>query len=135
MISGPSHEEFLASASTGEAKVKNRTEWDFELRCELNMLADLDYAIRGHIIQEALKVEDKNGWKHFDEYLLARLAEVRRAELHRLQVRDPCKCVFYSVHRIMLWTGLMSVTRTCVMEWEEGNGPGYRVGVVANLQR
>ena len=47
------------------------------------MLVDLNYAIRGHIIQEALKVEDENGWKHLDFHLLARLAEARRIELHR----------------------------------------------------
>jgi hypothetical protein len=64
------------------------------------MLADLNYAIRGHIIREALKVEDENGWEHLD--FLTRLAEARRTELHRLQVRDPCQRVFYSVHRIVL---------------------------------
>jgi hypothetical protein len=34
---------------------ENRTGRDFELRRELNRLADLNYAVRGHIIQEALK--------------------------------------------------------------------------------
>ena len=33
------------------------------------MLADLNYAIRD-IIQEPLKVEDENWWKHLDEHLL-----------------------------------------------------------------
>ena len=63
--------------------MKNRTEWDFDLRRELNMLVDLNYAIRGHIIQEALKVEDENGWKHLDFHLQARLAEARRIKSHR----------------------------------------------------
>jgi hypothetical protein len=62
--------------------MKNRTGWDFELRRELNILVDLNYAIRGHIIQEALKVEDEKGWKHLDFELLAHLAEARRIELH-----------------------------------------------------
>jgi hypothetical protein len=56
-----------------EKRRKNRTEWDFELRRELNRLADLNYAIRGHVILEALKVEDENGWKHLNVHLLARL--------------------------------------------------------------
>ena len=61
--------------------MKNRTEWDFDLRRELNMLVDLNYAIGG--IQEALKVEDENGWKHLDFHLQARLAEARRIKSHR----------------------------------------------------
>ena len=65
------------------------------------MLTDLNYAIHG-IIQEPLEMEDQNGRKHLDEYLLTRLAEARRTELHRLRVCDTCKCVFYSVHRIVL---------------------------------
>ena len=66
------------------------------------MLADLNYAIRGNIIQEPLKVENENGWKHLDVHLLARLSEARWTELYRLQVRDACECVFHSVHRIVL---------------------------------
>ena len=38
------------------------------------MLADLSYAIRGDIIQEPLKVENENRWKHLDVHLLARLS-------------------------------------------------------------
>jgi hypothetical protein len=40
---------------------KARTWWDFELRRELNRLADLIYATRGHIVQKALKMEDEDG--------------------------------------------------------------------------
>jgi hypothetical protein len=47
-------------------------------------------------------MEYKNGWKHLDENLLARLTEARRTELNRFQVRYACECVFYSVHRIVL---------------------------------
>jgi hypothetical protein len=34
--------------------------------------------------------------------LLARHVAPRWTELHGLQVRDACECVFYSVHRIVL---------------------------------
>jgi hypothetical protein len=32
----------------------------------LNRLADLNYAVRGHIVQEALEMEDENEWKHLE---------------------------------------------------------------------
>jgi hypothetical protein len=117
--------------------MKTRTEWDFELWREPNMLADLNYAIRGHVIQEALKVEDENRRKHLDLHLLARLrlerlARARWTKLHRLQVRDPCECVFYSMHRIMLLDSF-NVSHQDV--WQNGEyRPGCRVGVIANLQ-
>jgi hypothetical protein len=47
-------------------------------------------------------VDHENGWKRLDEHLLARLAEARRTELHRLQMRDACECTFYSVYGIVL---------------------------------
>jgi hypothetical protein len=47
---------------------------DFDLRRELNRLADLNHAIRCRIIREPLKVEDENGSKRLDLHLLARLA-------------------------------------------------------------
>ena len=47
-------------------------------------------------------MEDENGQKRLDVHLLACLAESRRTELHRSQVRDTCECVFYSVNRIVL---------------------------------
>jgi hypothetical protein len=102
MISGPTETRGILSLGQNEAnKGENPTEWDLELRCKPNMLTDLNYAIRG-IIQEPLKMKDYNWRKHFDENLLARLAEARRTDLHRLQVCDTCKCVFYGVHRIVL---------------------------------
>jgi hypothetical protein len=55
--------------NTGNTK-ENRTEWYFELRREINGLADLNQAIRGRIIQEAFKMEDKNGRKRLDSRLL-----------------------------------------------------------------
>ena len=61
-------------ASTGRNERENRTEWNFELRRELNTLADLMYAIRGRVVQEALKMENENGWKLLDLHLLAHLA-------------------------------------------------------------
>jgi hypothetical protein len=36
------------------------------------MLADLNYAIRGRIVQEPLKMEDENRRKCLDVHLLAR---------------------------------------------------------------
>ena len=73
-------------AGTGETKEKFRTEWDIELWRELNRLIDLNYATRGHIIQEPLKMEHENRWERLYEHLLARFAGARRTELHRLQV-------------------------------------------------
>ena len=46
-------------------------------------------------------MEDKNGRKRLDEHLLAPLAQAGRAELHRL-TRGACKCVFNTVHQILL---------------------------------
>jgi hypothetical protein len=66
--------------------VKNRTEWDIELWRKPNRLVDLNYAIRGHIIQELLKMENENRWECLYEHLLARLAEAIRTEIHGLQV-------------------------------------------------
>lgn len=60
--------------------------------------------------------------------LLARLAEARRTELHRLQVRDACKRVFYSVHQIMLSE---SVSVTKIDKWEKRKRFGCRVEVAA----
>ncbi len=48
-------------------------------------------------------MEDKYGREHLDEHLLAGLADASRTELHRFQVRDACKCVFYRVNRIVLF--------------------------------
>ena len=53
---------------------KFRTEWNIELRRELNRFVDLICAIRGHIIQETLKMEHENRWECLYEYLLGRLA-------------------------------------------------------------
>ena len=79
--------------------------WYFELWRELNSFADLNYTIRGHIIQETLKMEHENRWKRLDEHLLARLAIARRTEPHGLQVRDACEYVLYNLDRIVLLEG------------------------------
>jgi hypothetical protein len=52
----PRRKGFLALANTGKQQKENNTERNVELRRELNRLADLNYAIRGHVIQEALTV-------------------------------------------------------------------------------
>ena len=84
MISRPSnHDEVLSYGLHGGNEYECRTERDIELWREPNRLVDLNYAIRGHIIQEPLKMEHENRWERLYEHLLARLAEV---ELHRLQV-------------------------------------------------
>jgi hypothetical protein len=83
----------------------NRTWWDFELRRELNRLADLIYSIRGRIVQEPLKMKDKNGWQRLEKHLLARIARVGWADLHGLGLRDECKCVLDGMHRIGLCEG------------------------------
>ena len=63
MISGPTVPgTILNLGQHGGNEAKIRTWWDFELRRKLNRFTDLDYAIRDNIIQEALKMENKNGW-------------------------------------------------------------------------
>ena len=57
-----------------ENKGETLTEWDFELRRELNGLVDLNYAVRCRIVQEPLKMEDKNRWQRLDLHMLAHLA-------------------------------------------------------------
>ena len=47
-------------------------------------------------------MDNENGWESLDKHLLARLARARRTKLDRLQVRDACQCVIYSIHRIVL---------------------------------
>ena len=42
----------------------------FRAPARINGLADLNQAIGGRIIQEAFKMEDKNGGKRFDSHLL-----------------------------------------------------------------
>ena len=110
--------------------------WNFELWRELNSFADLNFAIRGHIIQETLKMEHENRWERLDEHLLARLAIARRTELHGLQVRDACEFVFYKLHRIVLLERFdVSHKETCMGGiWRRENGPGCRDGVIANFQ-
>jgi hypothetical protein len=103
MISGPTEpRENLSSSQHEGNEEENRTEWYFKLGRELNRLVDLNHAIRRHIVQEPPKVEDENWWKFLDENLLTRFAGTRWTTLNRLRMRDACKCVFYSVHRIML---------------------------------
>ena len=85
--------------------MKNRTEWDFELRCELNWLVDLFYLVRGRIVQEALKMEHENWWKRLQKHLLARLGRAELADLHRLGLRDLCERVLNSVYRLRLGEG------------------------------
>jgi hypothetical protein len=106
MISRPTKsQKNLNSDQRGENKEENRTKWDFELRRELNRLAGLIYAIRGRIIQEPFKMENKNGWELLEKHLLARLARAGSANLHGLGLRDVCERVLSSVYRIGLREG------------------------------
>jgi hypothetical protein len=67
MISGSTEPRgVLSLGQHGGNKGENLTEWDFELRRELNRLSDLNYAIRCPIVEEPLKMEDENGWKGLD---------------------------------------------------------------------
>jgi hypothetical protein len=43
-------------------------------------------------------MKDENRWKPLDKHFLACIAKARLIELHRLQVRDPCESVIYSVN-------------------------------------
>ena len=52
------------------------------------MLASLICPVRGHIVQEALEMEDENGRKRLEKHLLSRLARAGLADLHRLWMRD-----------------------------------------------
>ena len=92
MISGPTQPRRIISLGNhGRNEGKNRTKWDFELRRELNRLVNLNYAIRRGIVQEALKMEDENGWKRLDLHLLARPARAGLANLHGLELREVCR--------------------------------------------
>jgi hypothetical protein len=85
MISEPTKpRRIIILSQDGRIRGENHTKWDLELRRELNLLADLNYTILIHVIQEALEMEDEDGRKRLDEHLLARLAKARRTELHRL---------------------------------------------------
>ena len=95
------HMRFLALSSTGKTR-EDHTEWDFELRRELNRLVDLYLAIRRRIVQEPLKMEDKNGWKRLDLYLLDHLAWALPADLYGLGLQDVRECVFNGVHQVGL---------------------------------
>jgi hypothetical protein len=107
MISGQIESQMILSlASMGKAEQQSVTWWDFKLRRETNRLADLNYAIRGRIVQEPFKMEDENRRECLDVHLLARHVAPRWTELHGLQVRDACECVFYNVHRIVLLDSL-----------------------------
>jgi hypothetical protein len=74
----------------------------FELRRELNRLPDLIYSIRDCIVQEALEMEDENGWKRFEKRLLALLARAGLVDLYGSGLRDVCECVLNGVHRVGL---------------------------------
>jgi hypothetical protein len=58
-------------------------------RRKLNRFVNLNYAMCACIIQEALEMEDENGWKGLVKHLLARLGW-----------RDVCECAFDSVQQI-----------------------------------
>ena len=81
--------------------------WDVELRCEQNRLADLNYATRRCLVREALKMEDKNGWKRLEKHLLARLARPGLVDPHGPGLRDVYECILNGVYRIWLreWFG------------------------------
>ena len=118
---------------------KTRTKWDFELWRELDRFADLDYATRGRIVQEAFEVKDEHGWKRLDQHLLARLARARRANLHGLRLRDVSECVLNCVYRVGLCKEFASLVIR-VYEWvdeenKRSNEPGCRVGVIASLRQ
>ena len=70
MMPGPIGQVDSASMKR-EKKKRLCTKWDFELRCKLYGFANLHDATRGHIVQEALEIEDEYRWKRFDEHLLA----------------------------------------------------------------
>lgn len=83
-------------------KSKTRTEWYFKLRRELDGFADLDYATRSRVVQEALEMKDENGWERLDQHLLARFTRARGSDLHGLRLRDVCECVLDCVYGIAL---------------------------------
>jgi hypothetical protein len=59
-----------------------------ELRRKLNRLVHLNYAIRGYIIQGALKMEDENWWKRLMKHLL-----LHEEVSHELDVKLECSSV------------------------------------------
>jgi hypothetical protein len=68
----------------------------------VDRFSDLDYATRGRVIEEALKMKNEHGWERLDQHLLAGFARVRRTDLHGLRLRDVCKGVLNRVYRITL---------------------------------
>jgi hypothetical protein len=86
MISGPRKPRGILSFGQHERnKGENRTDWDFQLRRKLNRLAHLNYAIRGRIVLEALKMEDENGRKRLNLHLLDRLSRAGLVDQYGLR--------------------------------------------------
>jgi hypothetical protein len=98
----PGREGFLASADTGRKEWGNRTWWDFQLRRELDRLADFNHAIR---VREPLKMKDEKRRECLDVYLLARLIEADWTERHGLRMRNVRECVLNGEYRIGLREG------------------------------
>ena len=74
MISGTTEQRGVLSFGLHRGNEKeNRTEWDFELRCELNRLVDLNNAIHCRVVHQPLKAEDEDRWKGLNVHLLAPL--------------------------------------------------------------
>ena len=84
--------------------MKRRTEWNFEPGGKLDKLANLNYTACGCIVPETLEMENENGWKHLDEYLLARIRVTRAgsAVLRRLGLGDTQEGVLNGEYRIRL---------------------------------
>ena len=83
-------------------RVKKRTEWDFEVWFKPDRLSDLRYTPRSRIVYETLEMENENGWKRLDEYLLARIPHVGWDVLHGLRLGDAHEGVFNSEYQIKL---------------------------------
>ena len=60
---------------TTTRKMKDRTEWDFELKFKPDGLSDLYYTVRSCIVSVTLDIENENGWKRRDEHLLPRIGK------------------------------------------------------------
>jgi hypothetical protein len=51
-------------------------------------------------------MEDENGWKRLEKYMLACFVRTGLADLYGLGLRDVCECILNGVYRIGLREGL-----------------------------
>ena len=84
----------------------------------MNRLVDLIYVIGCRVVQEALKMEDENGWKRLEKHLLTRIARAGLVDVDSSGLRDACECVLNCVYRIRLREGFEGYLPGHTWEWK-----------------